>query len=171
MRKLLSVLAVAVVAGVGGCGGPTAVGQADRFTQVGVSMEPTVKAGQVITVRAVGREYHPQRGDIVLFHPDGGQWGETTKPLLRRVIGVGGETISCCNKEGQVYVNSTPLEEPYVVKDAPRGMPSGQSCGTRDFAPVQVPTGTVFVVGDNRAGSIDSRCAGPTPATSVYQER
>lgn len=72
MRRLLSLLVVAVVVGAGGCGGATAVGGADRFTQGGVSMEPTVKAGQVITVRAVGREYRPRRGDVVLFHPDGG---------------------------------------------------------------------------------------------------
>jgi signal peptidase I len=133
VRKLLSLLTVAVVARVSGCADAT-VGQADRFTQAGVSMEPTVK-GQVITVRAVGRDYSSQRGDIVLFHAEGGQWGDTTKPLLKRVISVGGETISCCDPKGRVYVNSTPLDEPYVVTDAPLTMPSPATLRSTLFRP------------------------------------
>jgi signal peptidase I len=168
MRKLLSPLVAAVLAAAGGCGAG-AVGGGDRFTQAGRSMEPTVKPGQVITVRAVGREYQPQHGDIVLFHAGGGQWGDTTAPFLKRVIAVGGESVACCDPAGRVTVDGTPLAEPYVADDAPLDMPpSPDSCGSRRFGPVAVATGTVFVMGDNRAVSNDSRCAGPIPATSVF---
>lgn len=157
------------MAGAGGCGGVTTVGGVERFTQGGVSMEPTVKAGQVITVRAVGRTYRPRRGDIVLFHPPGGPWGDGTAPFLKRVIAVGGDTIACCDPAGKVTINAKPLAEPYVAHDAPLDMPqSPYGCGPRRFGPVAVATGTVFVMGDNRAASNDSRCAAPIPATSVF---
>jgi signal peptidase I len=172
MRRLLSLLVVAVVAGTSGCGGataPAAPAAADRFTQGGVSMEPTVKPGQVITVRAVGRDYRPRRGDIVLFHGDGGQQGDTTASFLKRVIAVGGETIACCDPAGKVTIDGTPLVEPYVADDAPLDMPPNPHfCGPRRFGPVAAATGTVFVMGDNRAKSNDSRCIGTIPATSVY---
>jgi signal peptidase I len=107
-------------------------------------MEPTVKAGQVITVRAPGHEFMPRRGDIVLFHGGSGQWGDTTAPLLKRVIAVGGETIACCDSAGKVTINGRPLVEPYVANDAPLDVPpSPHACGPRRFGPVAVETGTV----------------------------
>jgi signal peptidase I len=169
MRRLLSLFAVAVVAGAGGCGGATAPPAADRFTQGGVSMEPTVKPGQVITVRAVGHDYRPRQGDIVLFHGDGGQQGDTTTSYLKRVIAVGGETIACCDPAGKVTIDGTPLIEPYVADDAPLDMPPNPHfCGPRRFGPVATAKGTVFVMGDNRAKSNDSRCIGTIPAMSVF---
>jgi signal peptidase I len=68
-----------------------------------------------------------------------------------------------------VTINGTPLVEPYVANDAPPDVPpSPHWCGPRRFGPVAVATGTVFVMGDNRAESNDSRCVGPIPATSVF---
>jgi signal peptidase I len=169
VRRLLTLLVVAVVAGAGACGGPTPAGEADQYTQAGVSMEPTVRAGQVITVRSVGPEYTPRLGDIVLFHAGGGQWGESTAPFLKRVIAIGGETIACCDSAGKMTVDGTPLVEPYVVSDAALDVPPNPySCASRRFGPVAVAKGDVFVMGDNRAMSNDSRCAGPIPATSVF---
>lgn len=185
MRRLLALLVVAVLAGTAGCGGSNASdgnasddgntsdgnasGGTDQFTQGGVSMAPTVKAGQVITVRQVGRDYKPQRGDVVLFHSNGGQWGDRTAPLLKRVVAVGGETIACCDPAGKVTVNDVPLDEPYVSDDGPLDLPPNpQDCGPRRFAPVGVATGSVFVMGDNRANSNDSRCAGPVPTASIF---
>lgn len=170
VRRLLSLIVIAVVAGSGGCGGATPVGSGvDRYTQGGVSMEPTVEAGQIINVRPVGGEYAPRRGDIVLFHPPGGQWGERTLPFLKRVIAIGGETIACCDSDGRVTIDGTPLDEPYVANDSPLDEPpSPDYCGPRQFPPVAVAAGDIFVMGDNRARSNDSRCAGPIPAASVF---
>ncbi|MEV4511002.1 signal peptidase I [Dactylosporangium sp. NPDC049525] len=173
MRTLWSLLVVALVAGSGGCGGATAEKAAgsgtEQFTQGGVSMEPAVKAGQVITARTVGRAYPPKRGDVVLFHGAEAHWVDTTAPLLKRVIAVGGETVACCDVAGKVTVNGAPLDEPYVADDAPLDVPPNpKSCESRRFGPVTVPGDAVFVMGDNRARSNDSRCAGPIPATSVF---
>jgi signal peptidase I len=170
MRRLLSLLIVAVVAGTGGCtGGTAAVGATEQFAQGGISMEPTVKAGQVITVRAVVGTYRPRRGDIVLFHGSGERWGDTTAPFLKRVVAVGGETIACCDSAGKVTVNGTPLAEPYVANDSPLDEPPSPGfCDSRRFGPATVGAGAVFVMGDNRGHSVDSRCAEPIPAPSVF---
>jgi signal peptidase I len=122
----------------------------------------------VITARSVGRQYKPRRGDIVLFR-GGGQRVDPTAPFLKRVIAVGGETIACCDPAGKVTINGTPLDEPYIVNDAPLDEPpSPHVCGSRRFGPVAVAMGTVFVMGDNRAASNDSRCGEAIPATSVF---
>jgi signal peptidase I len=131
-------------------------------------MEPMVKPGQVIAARAVGPDYQPRRGEVVVFHGSG-RWGDATATYLKRVIAVGGETIACCDPAGKVTINGTPLVEPYVANDSPLDVPpSSYSCMPRRFGPVAVAAGTVFVMGDNRAASNDSRCAGPVPATSVF---
>jgi signal peptidase I len=167
VRRMLPLLVVMVVSGAGGCAGTTATGGTDRFTQGGVSMEPTVKAGQVITVRSIGHGYQPRRGDVVLFH--GGPWGDATAVYLKRVVAVDGETIACCDPTGKVTINGTPLVEPYVANDAPLDQtPNSYRCGSRRFGPVPVAAGAVFVMGDNRMQSNDSRCAGPIPTTSVF---
>ncbi len=169
MKRLVPLLVVVtVLIGAAGCGGDDPEGgDTSQFTQGGVSMEPTVRPGQVVTVRSVGSGYRPKRGDIVLFR-GGPRWGATDAPMLKRVIAVGGETVACCDPNGQVTVNGEPLAEPYVAQDAPLDLPpSPQSCESRRFDPVTVPADSVFVMGDNRAASNDSRCVGPVPATAV----
>lgn len=132
-------------------------------------MEPAVKAGQVITVRTLKGGYKPTRGDVVLFHGDGPHWVNSSSPLLKRVVAVGGETVACCTVAGKVTVNGEPLDEPYVAEDAPLDVPPNPgSCEPRRFGPLTVPGDTVFVLGDNRARSNDSRCAGPVPVASVF---
>ena len=117
MRRLMVLLVVMAVAGCGD-GDATETGATEQFTQGGVSMEPTVRAGQVITARTVTGTYEPRRGDVVLFRSPGGLWGDRKVPLLKRVVAVGGETIACCDTAGKVTVDGKPLDEPYVAEDA-----------------------------------------------------
>ncbi len=156
---------------VAGCGDGDATETAatEQFTQGGVSMEPTVKAGQVITARTVTGTYEPRPGDVVLFRSPGGLWGDRKVPLLKRVVAVGGGTVACCDSAGRVTVDGNPLDEPYVAEDASLDEPPNPNyCGPRRFATVTVPADSVFVMGDSRARSNDSRCAGPVPVSSVF---
>ena len=160
-----------VVAALSGCGDARSAlaGETEKLTQGGVSMEPTIQAGQVITVQKVGSGYQLRHGDIVAFHPSDDRWGDPKATYLKRVIALGGETVACCDQAGKVTVNGVPLEEPYVADDAPLDVPPDpRSCGSRRFDPVTVGMDAVFVMGDNRMSSNDSRCAGPIPAASVF---
>lgn len=123
-----------------------------QATQVqGQSMEPNLHTAQRLVVEKVTYRFHgPRRGDIVVLDlPEAGP-----ELLIKRVIGLPGETIS--SQDGQVYINGEPLEEPYVT-----------SPGGRDTAEQVVPPLHVFVMGDNRQFSNDSRNFGPVPIDDV----
>ena len=68
---------------------------------------------------------------------------------VKRVIAVGGQTVECCDPEGRVMVDGEALDEPYIYQDTP--------IETRSFAPVTVPEGRLWVMGDHRSASADSR--------------
>ncbi|MER6915383.1 signal peptidase I [Streptomyces sp. NPDC000594] len=108
------------------------------------SMYPTVRPGdRVLAERIDGAE--ARRGDIVVF--EDGQWGGG--PMLKRVVGVGGDTVSCCGEGGRLTVNGRPVEEPYLSRS------TGQ--GTSETFTAKVPEGRLFLLGDERMGSLDSR--------------
>ncbi len=160
---------VVVLAAASGCGGDDGApqGATEQFTQGGGSMEPGIRPGQVVSARRV-TGYTPKRGDVVLFNPPEA-WSAKGSPMLKRVVAVGGETVACCTTAGKVTVNGAPLEEPYVVQDAPLDEPPNpRSCLSRRFGPLAVPEGSVFLAGDNRVASNDSRCLGPIPAAAVF---
>jgi signal peptidase I len=92
----------------------------------------------------------PRRGDVIVFQypPDPG------KDYIKRCVATGGETVEVRNK--QVRVDGTTLLEPYAIHSDPAIMPAGQ--GTRDnHGPFTVPLGELFMMGDNRDHSSDSR--------------
>ncbi|MFC5290903.1 signal peptidase I [Actinokineospora guangxiensis] len=75
--------------------------------------------------------------------------------VVKRVIAVGGQTVECCDEQNRVLVDGKPLDEPYIHWDGDVG-----SARQVDFAPVSVPQGMLFVMGDNRNNSGDSRTQG-----------
>ena len=145
------------------------------------SMLPTLEVGERILVEKISyRLGSPGRGDVVVFErsldpsvpspheddsvgedvvnafkslfgwPTGGE-----QDYVKRVMAVGGDTIE--SREGVVFVNDEAVEEPYL----PEGVV------TSDFPPQQVPEGQIFVMGDNRGSSDDSRNFGPVPDDEV----
>lgn len=156
------VAAVAVAWSVTGCGPAGSVLHGyHRYTQPGLAMEPTVRRGQTFNARPVehGR-YQPKRGDVVVFIMPSWTAGKQA-PDLKRVVAIAGDKIACCSN-GKVVLNGTPLPEPYLAPNIARS-------GTATFGPVTVPSGSLWVMGDNRPYSADSRLPdhGPIPATAV----
>lgn len=107
------------------------------------SMTPTVNAGdRVLAQRVDGSEV--RRGDVVVFTDPA--WGDM--PMVKRVVGVGGDKVACCEKDGRLTINGTPVAEPYLRSDDP--------ASANGFT-AQVPEGQLFLLGDDRRVSLDSR--------------
>ncbi|MFD8986142.1 signal peptidase I [Streptomyces sp. NPDC059564] len=136
---------VLLVLGVALIGGPMAF-TLSGFTAArpsGDNMRPTLVPGDLVVLRKDPSEV--RRGDVVSYDP--GTWG-LEGPFLGRVVAVGGDRISYAMGDESLTLNGQPLDEPYV-NDAPGD-------GGVPFA-VAVPQGRVFILGDNRANSADSR--------------
>lgn len=113
---------------------------------IGPSMEDTFYTGHKVIVTRLAGPY--KQGDVVVLRKN--TYGD--KPIIKRVIAVGGQTVSIDFASGIVYVDGQPLDEPYTKE--PTWIPE-------DFnGPVYVPAGSIFVMGDNRNHSQDSRYAG-----------
>jgi signal peptidase I len=115
----------------------------------GESMSPTLHGGQVVLVDKLGARVH--RDDLVVF--DDPQDGTTS---VKRVVAVAGERVVI--RDAVLYVDDEPVEEPYVDLDDIDGL----------YTPTTVvPDRSVFVLGDNRGSSIDSRDYGPVALADV----
>ncbi|MEV7615215.1 signal peptidase I [Streptomyces sp. NPDC089799] len=116
------------------------------------SMMPTVRPGdRVLAERIDGGEV--RRGDVVIFTD--ADWSNA--PMVKRVVGIGGDTVRCCDQDGRLTVNGKELDEPYV--DDVKADGSGRRSGLASDTPfeVTVPQGKLFLLGDRRAASLDSR--------------
>ncbi len=122
------------------------------------SMLPTIQlSDQVLANKFVYRFTTPKRGDIVVLDdPDG-----RVTTLIKRVIAVSGQTVDLQN--GAVVVDGTALVEPYT-----HGLPSEPLRGSDITFPYKVPADSVWVMGDNRTDSQDSRWFGGVPMSSVH---
>jgi signal peptidase I len=121
------------------------------------SMEGTLEPGQRVVVDELTPRFDPyKRGDIIVFSAPPG--ADRTEPLIKRIIGMAGDRIQI--KDGGVFVNGTRIDEPYLYGSEPT-LPSS------DASEWTIPPGEIFVMGDHRAVSLDSRVFGPIPLSTV----
>lgn len=116
------------------------------FTVSSNSMSPTIQTGDRILINQVSRFFEPNRGAVVVI--DGlDTFSKTHQEFVKRIIAVGGDRIQCCTEKGKLILNGKPLNEPYLES----------SIASKTLFDVQVPMGRIWVMGDNREQSSDSR--------------
>lgn len=113
----------------------------------GHSMDPTLNNHDMLLLQSIA--YEPKQGDVVVLRKD---FGDISGPIVKRVIAVGGQTVSIDYGTGTVYVDGEPLDEPYI--NEPMKLPTSPNSQDTLW---DVPEGCVFVMGDNRNASSDSR--------------
>jgi signal peptidase I len=158
------------------------------------SMENTLQVGDRVLVNKVVYDFStPERGEVVVFRgtsswpPENSQDNNASlfsrmgsglgnlvgisepgqNDFIKRVIGLPGDTVACCDSKGRVTVNGEGIDEPYVTMNAPITPTTTPSCTVRPFRPIVVQPGQMFVMGDHRLVSGDSRCQGQVPISNI----
>ncbi|MEA2549474.1 MAG: signal peptidase [Chloroflexota bacterium] len=137
---------------------------AQPFKVQQMSMERTLEPDQYVLVDKLTPHFSTYKvGDIVVFTPPKSWVAPGGEPYIKRIIGVGGETVHI--QDGAVFVDGTKLVEPYVFKDA-----DGQAQPTEPLTEADtwvIPDGQLMLMGDHRAASADSREFGPVDVSAV----
>ncbi len=159
------------------------------------SMENTLAIGDRVLVNKVVYDVRgPQRGEVIVFRGTDNWAPETAnqptasagsqlvsqlgsligvaqpseKDFIKRIIGLPGDVVQCCDAQGRMMVNGVPLDEPYIYDNSPLDLdPSPGRCGPRKFGPITVEPGKMWVMGDHRGVSQDSRCSGQVPMKNI----
>jgi len=119
-------------------------------------MLPSIEDGDWIIVNKASYSFSdPKRGDVIVFNP--GEGVSSQYPFIKRIIALPGETVEI--KNGQVFINNTPINEPYIFPEPPRT--------NKDFGPQTMGNSQYFVLGDNRNNSNDSRSWGPISRSDI----
>jgi len=133
---------------------------AQAFRLPSASMEPTLLVGDYLLIDKRSSVRNAQRGDLIVFeYPE-----DKTKDYLKRVIAMAGDKVEIHDKK--LFVNDKLQDEPYVIHNDNFIIPG--SIQPRDnFGPITVPPDSVFVMGDNRDHSFDSRFWGPVSKSKI----
>jgi signal peptidase I len=129
------------------------------------SMEHTLEPDQYVLVDKLTPRFDTyDRGDIVVFTPPDDWVQDDGTPFIKRVIGLGGDTVEI--RDGDVFINGTMIEESYLYSSEP-GDPPQPTTVPGDEQRWVVPTDELFLMGDHRSNSADSRTFGPVPSEQV----
>jgi len=117
----------------------------------GSSMVPTLHDGDLLLLQSLG--YEPQQGDVVVLRKPGfPPPPRDTAPIVKRVIAVGGQHVRVDYESGKVYVDGEPLDDSYILEPM-----VNRYTPEMNVLDVTVPEGSIYVMGDNRNNSSDSR--------------
>lgn len=120
------------------------------LVQDGPSMQPNLYRGDRVMMEKISYRFHlPRRGDVVVVEQPGSEIS-----LVKRVVALPGEVVKV--RGGHVFINGAKIEEPWVA-----------NFGGPNYPPTLVPSDHVFILGDNRPNSRDSRAIGPVPLDTI----